>query len=107
MPIRFSRLNDAQYCGLSASIETNSTDIFAMMGDAFHAANAAHYRPTIEQFAEERATAFGVIGVNGGRPSRACFTASGRAGRRPTTPASRSPSRSPAMASLRRTVPTR
>lgn len=64
--IRFSKLNDAQHCGLSASIDAgNTTNIWAMMGDAFHAANAAHYRPDVEKFAEERATAFGVIGVNG------------------------------------------
>lgn len=60
--IRFSKLNDAQYCGLSASLETNSTNIHAMMGDAFHGGNAAHYRPGEERFAEDRAVAFGVIG---------------------------------------------
>lgn len=60
--IRCSKLNEAENCGLAGSIDLNATSIFGMMGDAFHAANAAHYRPGEQRFTEERAIAFGVIG---------------------------------------------
>lgn len=59
--IRISRLNEAADCGLAASIEDKSTNAAAMMGDAFHAAVAAHYRGT-DAFNEARAIAIGQLG---------------------------------------------
>lgn len=60
--IRVSRLNEAADCGLAASIEDKSTNAAALMGDAFHAAVAAHYNPGVETFAEARAVAIGQLG---------------------------------------------
>ena len=64
--IRASKLEFAEHCGLSATIETNSTTVYAMRGDAFHAANAAHYRPDEQRFIDARAVAFGVLPVDDG-----------------------------------------
>jgi hypothetical protein len=65
---RCSRLNDAEACGLSASLgeQNRSTNVYAMRGDAFHAGNAAHYRPNDPRFSDARAVAFGVLGVDDG-----------------------------------------
>lgn len=57
--IRPSRLNEAEHCGLSASIEDGATNAAALLGDAFHAAVAAHYRPSFEEFQAARAVAMG------------------------------------------------
>jgi len=60
--IRMSLLNDAANCGLAASIDDKSTNAAALMGTAFHAAVAAHYRPDVEAFREARAIAIGQLG---------------------------------------------
>lgn len=57
-----SRLNEAEDCGQAASIQDKSTNAAAMMGDAFHAAIAAHYRPDIEAFKENRSIAINQLG---------------------------------------------
>lgn len=60
--IRCSRLNEAADCGLSATIEDGATNSAALMGDAFHAAAAARFRPREERFQEARSIAMGQLG---------------------------------------------
>lgn len=60
--IRCSRLNEAAHCGLAASIDDKETNAAALMGDAFHAAVAARFRPTDKAFQEARAIAIGQLG---------------------------------------------
>lgn len=57
--IRISRLDDARHCGLSAALDTKSTTTAGLMGNAFHAANAAFHRPTDERLQAARAVAMG------------------------------------------------
>lgn len=54
---RGSKLNEAEHCGFAGSYQDAATSVWGLMGDAFHAAVAAHYRPTEERFREERAVA--------------------------------------------------
>lgn len=60
--IRCSSLNEAQHCGLAATIEDGATNAAALMGDAFHAAAAARFRPREERFQEARSIAIGQLG---------------------------------------------
>lgn len=59
--IRPSRLPQAEHCGLAAGHESSSTNAAALLGNAFHAAVAHHYRPTDEAFRAEHAVASGRI----------------------------------------------
>src|SRR6185369_1939484 len=59
--IRPSRLPDAEHCGFAGAHEDASTNAAALLGDAFHAAVAHHYRPANAAFKAEYAVAMGRI----------------------------------------------
>jgi len=59
--IRPSRLPDAEHCGFAGAHQDASTNAAALLGDAFHAAVAHHYRPANAAFKAEYAVAMGRI----------------------------------------------
>jgi hypothetical protein len=60
--LTISRLNEAERCGLAASLDTKATTIHGLRGDAFHAVTAAFYRPLVERFQAEREVSLGRLG---------------------------------------------